>query len=141
MTATKSERPAWLDLFLISVGSLYLELAFLRLLASEIRVFAHVKNRPLLAAFIGLGLGFSSQRSAPFALWMFALFCLLLTGASAFGLAAPHRPDVVRDHHRPLRRHVAGLLPTGGGTGAWFERVPPLQADAVDVSGALLGSL
>jgi hypothetical protein len=188
MTAT-SKRPAWLDLFLISVGSLYLELAFIRLLASEIRVFAYFKNFPLLAAFIGLGLGCFVAGRRPIRLWMSALFSLLLTAAAAFSerlhltnLFFPDpslytwrgfilSPSVIQQAQvYPILGHFYGhvgngtlllligltsfaiiaalfaatslvFYPLGQVTGALFERVSPLRAYAVNVSGALLGSL
>lgn len=46
-----------IDLLLISFLALYLELILIRWLASEIRVFAYFKNFPLMAAFLGLGVG------------------------------------------------------------------------------------
>jgi len=45
------------DLFLISLLSLYFELVVIRWLSSEIRIFAYFKNIPLLACLFGLGLG------------------------------------------------------------------------------------
>jgi hypothetical protein len=47
-----------LKLALISFVSLFLELVIIRWLASEVRIFAHFKNLPLFAAFLGLGAGF-----------------------------------------------------------------------------------
>jgi hypothetical protein len=45
------------DLGLISFAALYFEMIVIRWLASDVRVFAYLKNLPLLAAFLGLGLG------------------------------------------------------------------------------------
>jgi SAM-dependent methyltransferase len=44
-------------LFLASVLGLYFELVLVRYLSTEIRVFAYLKNLPLIASFFGLGLG------------------------------------------------------------------------------------
>src|SRR6267143_350020 len=44
-------------LFGISFLCLYLELIVIRWLSSEIRIFAYLKNLPLMASFLGLGLG------------------------------------------------------------------------------------
>ncbi len=49
-------RPA-LELFVISMLSLYFELVVIRWLSSEIRIFAYFKNIPLMACLFGLGLG------------------------------------------------------------------------------------
>ena len=42
----------------LSFLGLFLELAIIRWLSSEIRIFAYFKNLPLLAAFLGFGAGF-----------------------------------------------------------------------------------
>ena len=55
-------RRAIFDLFLASALGLFLELVFIRWLASEIRVFAFYKNFALIGAFLGLGLGFAAAR-------------------------------------------------------------------------------
>jgi hypothetical protein len=72
------------QLFLISAGSLFLELVLIRLLASEIRVFAYFKNFPLLAAFIGLGVGCYVADKRPIRLWLSPLILLLLTLCAVF---------------------------------------------------------
>ncbi len=46
------------ELILISMLSLFCELMIIRWLATEMRIFAYFKNLPLMAAFLGLGLGF-----------------------------------------------------------------------------------
>lgn len=46
------------ELVLISTLSLFCELMIIRWLATELRIFAYFKNLPLMAAFLGLGLGF-----------------------------------------------------------------------------------
>lgn len=56
------KRRAFFDLFLISALGLFIELVFIRWVASELRVIAFYKNFALMAAFLGLGLGFALQR-------------------------------------------------------------------------------
>ncbi len=46
-----------LQLFLVGVATLFVELALIRWLATEIRVFAYFKNLTLIACFFGGGLG------------------------------------------------------------------------------------
>ncbi len=46
-----------LALFLTSFLALYLEMIVIRWVSSEIRIFAYLKNLPLIASFLGLGLG------------------------------------------------------------------------------------
>ncbi|MCP4539550.1 MAG: hypothetical protein GY832_20640 [Chloroflexi bacterium] len=49
----------WWPLFLISSLSLFFEMAVIRWMAAEVRLFAYFKNLPLLAAFLGLSIGFA----------------------------------------------------------------------------------
>ncbi len=51
-----SRSPAW-RLFLVSFLVLFLEVVLIRWVSTEIRVFAYIKNLPLLASFLGIGLG------------------------------------------------------------------------------------
>ncbi|MGA2416301.1 MAG: hypothetical protein ABSF59_17740 [Candidatus Sulfotelmatobacter sp.] len=46
-----------LPLFLASLAALYFELLIIRYLSTEVRVFANLKNLPLVASFFGIGLG------------------------------------------------------------------------------------
>src|SRR5271163_4321185 len=46
-----------LTLFLASMVTLYFELLIIRYVSSEVRVFANLKNLPLVASFFGIGLG------------------------------------------------------------------------------------
>jgi SAM-dependent methyltransferase len=57
-----SPRQRAVALILVSVLGLYFELVMIRLLGSEIKVFAFLKNVVLIAAFLGLGLGFFLAR-------------------------------------------------------------------------------
>jgi hypothetical protein len=49
----------WYPLFLISSAGLFLEMVVIRWLAAEVRLFSYFKNLSLLAAFLGLAIGFS----------------------------------------------------------------------------------
>lgn len=68
-----------LELFLISVLALFLELVVIRWLATEVRIFAYFKNLPLMAAFLGFGIGcFLHQRADKlFYIW-FPRLCVYL---------------------------------------------------------------
>jgi hypothetical protein len=46
-----------LQLVLISFAALFLELVVIRWLSTEVRIFAYFKNLPLMAAFLGFGVG------------------------------------------------------------------------------------
>ncbi|MFN8007717.1 MAG: hypothetical protein U0V70_11950 [Terriglobia bacterium] len=74
----------------MSSVSLFLELAVIRWLSSEIRIFAYFKNLPLMAAFLGFGVGFylheKADRLFP---WFPRLVCILtvvISAAIAFGI-------------------------------------------------------
>lgn len=61
MLSTVSYRRAishWYPLLLISSTSLFLEMAVIRWISSEVRLLAYFKNLSLLAAFLGLAIGF-----------------------------------------------------------------------------------
>jgi hypothetical protein len=79
-----------LELFLLSLIALFLELAVIRWLSSEIRIFAYFKNLPLMAAFLGFGVGFLLYERADKLLdWFPRLFfalVVIIAGAKGFGL-------------------------------------------------------
>src|SRR3972149_8055838 len=57
--AQLSSLQCWIPLFLISSLSLFIELAVIRWVAGEVRLFSYFKNFSLLAAFLGLAIGFA----------------------------------------------------------------------------------
>lgn len=67
------------DLFLISSLGLFVELIFIRWAASELRMLAFYKNFALIAAFLGLGLGFAFRRRRASSKLFERFFFLLLT--------------------------------------------------------------
>lgn len=75
------------ELVLLSLLSLFAELMIIRWLATEMRIFAYFKNLPLMAAFLGLGLGFIwTNRKTDFMRWS-ALSFLFLCGLLIMALA------------------------------------------------------
>lgn len=70
-----SERWSLPGLFLASALTLFAELALIRWVATEIRVFAYVKNLALLLCFLGFGLGCALARETP--RWTTAVKALL----------------------------------------------------------------
>ncbi len=62
-------------LFLASAITLFAELALIRWIATEVRVFAYVKNLALLLCFLGFGLGCALARQRP--RWQTAATALL----------------------------------------------------------------
>ena len=73
--ATRSDRWNLSTLFLASALTLFAELALIRWVATEIRVFAYVKNLALLLCFLGFGLGCALARQRP--RWQTAATALL----------------------------------------------------------------
>lgn len=69
------------DLFLISLLGLFVELVFIRWVASELRILAFYKNFALIAAYLGLGLGFAYRRQKS-ALPLFERYYFPLLAAS-----------------------------------------------------------
>ena len=55
-------KPA-IELFVISMLSLFFELVVIRWLSSEIRIFAYFKNIPLMACLFGMGMGMALSSS------------------------------------------------------------------------------
>src|SRR5438309_5727791 len=75
------------NLFGISFLCLYLELIVIRWLSSEIRIFAYLKNLPLIASFLGLGLGCAcAQRRRNLFKYFPFLMCLLCSVIALSGL-------------------------------------------------------
>lgn len=72
-------------LVLVSVLGLFFELVLIRLLGSEIKVFAFLKNVVLIGAFLGLGMGFFLSRQRIGLLPLFLPGAALLLASVALG--------------------------------------------------------
>src|SRR5512134_2054367 len=91
----------WWPLFLVSGLGLFFELAIIRWLSAEVRLLAYFKNFSLLAAFLGLGLGFGlvgrgrDYRRAFTPLLLLFVIIVLVAGrvSSQFGLTYPGGGD------------------------------------------------
>ena len=85
-------------LLLSTFGLLALELAFIRWLASQIRVFAYFSNLVLIAAFLGMGLGLGiAKKRGALRHWVLpAVFLLSIPAAAAeiLGLTQLTFPDL-----------------------------------------------
>lgn len=62
------------ELLSYSFIALFLELLIIRLVGTEIRIFAYLSNLVLLAAFVGMGLGMLTKRYLPLTITGFFLF-------------------------------------------------------------------
>jgi SAM-dependent methyltransferase len=87
--AGRSASRVRLTLFIASFSALFLELALIRYTGSQLRVFSFFKNVPLIAAYLGLGVGCALGAGRPrhvisFLLWFVPLAAFLAGGAFVF---------------------------------------------------------
>jgi SAM-dependent methyltransferase len=155
-----------LDLALISFVALYFEMIAIRWLASDVRVFAYLKNLPLLAAFLGLGLG-CARAGTGRAIWWFPPLCLvfaaIVAAAEPLGLVHLYFPQddvwAWNDANWQQQQLPAALLAArffavvlglfflvvalfaalGARLGALFDALPPTRAYAVNLAASLAG--
>ncbi len=162
-TPERRARLTW-ELFLVSFLALYAELVVIRWLASEIRVFAYFKNLPLMASFLGLGLGCARWRSQrrlfPWFPLLFGLLCLVAAYAEPLDLVRLRFPDQSvflwsSEGTLPFLQGakfvaiilviffltVAAFTALGEKIGELFDAFPPLTAYSINVAASLLGIL
>ncbi len=158
-----SLRDAWL-LFLASFLALYFELVVIRFLSAEVRVFAYLKNLPLIASFLGLGVGMILGK--PPRLWKrmfpFLAAALFLSTAYASNLHLTHVPFPNADYFvwgatqqgvhpflEALRYFltvstVTAVVVTlfvvpGGIVGQYLALLPPLRGYGINLAGSFAG--
>ena len=157
----------YLKLFLASFLALFFELVIIRYLSTEIRVFAYLQNLPLIASFLGIGLGMvighppKALRRA-FPLVVAALF-LAITFAGPLRLThlpMPQGDYVVwggpKEVDLPpmvlflqffgvimgvVTLIVAYFVELGGIVGEHLAKVPPLPGYGTNLAGSLAGIL
>jgi hypothetical protein len=67
----------YVDLFVASFISLYFEMLLVRWLAAEVRLFSYFKNLTMMAAFMGLAIGFAlAKRDKDYLQWFAPLLLL-----------------------------------------------------------------
>ncbi len=159
------KKPNSLLLFLSSFLALYFELVIIRYLATEVRVFAYLKNLPLIASFLGLGLGMTLGRPSRVLKRLFPFVAAILFFLMAFALQLhlTHLPFPVGDyfvwHYFPtegvsplmlsLRYFlvvfavmcliVAFFVVLGGFVGEQLALFPSLRGYGVNLAGSLVG--
>jgi hypothetical protein len=166
MPRTETALRKYAPLALISFVLLYLELVVIRWLASEIRIFAYFKNFPLLATFLGFGIGCilapRARNYFRFAPWLLlilaAVICFAPLGGyvhvtfiDPFEYYAIGRWDVAHPVRTLLTGFgvlvgvfalVVGLFVTlGEKLGECFNKVETLTGYTVNVTFSLLGGL
>lgn len=150
------------DLFLISFVSLYFELFIIRWLSGDVRFFTVFRTFPLVACFVGLGLGCALANPKIFKLCGIAV---LVTVAfekflAATGLRFEMFPSVgiyswqdMSVVNLPniflctvcvlfmLAGPFAAMTCIGAKLGELFNKFKPLTAYSIDVAGAIAGSI
>ncbi len=154
----------WWPLFLISSLGLFLETAVIRWIAAEVRLFSYFKNLPLLAAFLGLSIGFAlvgkGRDYRPAFAPLLGLFAVLVIAvgrvSSPRALAYPGGGDEFLWYTAPFSYWLALALflgtvlifflvtmflfiPLGQATGEEMARHAPIQAYIVNILASLMG--
>lgn len=166
MNRTKDDRrpdlPAEASLTLATFGLLALELAVIRWMSGQVRIFAYLNNVVLICAFLGMGLGVALSETRPrlrrLVLPAFVVFCGAVAVLRPLGLDQVTFPDLsiylwgaeVRAAWgsaflsllmiSTLLAGVVGcFLLSGVAVGYHFRRLPTLRAYSFDLLGSLLG--
>ncbi len=165
----KHDRRLYFELFYLSVLSLYLELFAIRWLSVDVRAFTIFRTFPLVACFVGLGLGYArgnakSVRLAAPALFLFAMVITITDKLQMTSLPflsdsvfqwtniMVNRPGGLLAHLAYLASFTAILLILlagpffysmfiGSRLGALFNQLSPLPAYALNLLGASIGSI
>lgn len=157
----ESWRPAW-RLGLCTFGILALELALIRWLSGQIRIFAYFSNLVLMAAFLGMGLGVAAGRQRPhlvkYCLPVLTALSILLAFSVELKVVHMVFPDpAVSLWGSDVSTSPAGFLAAtailmslfwvvtlifvlaAAPIGTLFNALPPLKAYSADLLGSLLG--
>lgn len=160
--AVTSERTRALRLGLATFAILALELAIIRWMSHQVRIFAYLNNVLLMASFLGMGLGVAIGRRRPrlieFALPSLVVLAAILTFSAQLHLLRIAFPDptlsiwgaeTLRGNEtfiKNLAKIVALFalvvwifLCAGSVVGPLFAGLRPLRAYTADLAGSLLG--
>lgn len=155
-------RQTSLRIALLTFSVLVLELAIIRWMSQQIRVFAYLNNLLLIGAFLGIGFGLGlARKHTTLIRWMLPLLTLLavlLAFSKATGLIDLSFPDISvalwgADGIRrggtfltalativALFLLVASVFSCAGNyLGVLFRDLPPLRAYSADLLGSFLG--
>lgn len=154
----------WWQLALISSIGLFLELAVIRWLSGEVRLFSYLKNISLLSAFLGLAIGFGIVgRGRDYKQAFPPLFCIFVLLVLAFGryispnaIAYPGDIEVSFWYTIPISYWTSLLsflgivlifflitmflfIPLGQATGEEMNKYKPTPAYIVNIGASLFG--
>ncbi len=159
--SNQSSQPVskFIELFLISFLSLFMELFVIRFLSCDIRLFTVFKTMPLIACFLGLGLGFGYQKkdAIKFTSIYLLLFVAMVVFLDYHGIGLCGFPSAVNCQWQFMEmttfRYYLLFIPAlllgpfmlcyaiGTRLGQLFIELPALKAYSVDLLGAICGSV
>jgi uncharacterized membrane protein YhdT len=150
--------PLRLQLFLATTAILALELAMIRWVSHQVRIFAYLSNVLLMGAFLGMGVGvLAGRRRASLFHWTLpslAVLVAVFTYAKPLGLMHLGFPDrAVALWNAPAESFAGSLtvvmllfalltwtfVCAGTIVGDLFSRIQSLQAYSYDLLGSLVG--
>ncbi len=158
----ESSKKLRLELFLISFVSLYFELLIIRWLSGDVRFFTVFRTFPLIACFVGLGLGCALANPKVFRMCGIAILAtvvfekiLAVTGIrfqmfpsegiySWQDMGAINLPNIMLCTEcvlLMLAGPFAVMTCIGAKLGELFNKFKPLTAYSIDVAGAIAGSI
>lgn len=165
MLSRKAASKSNVRLLLASFIALFFELLVIRYLSTEIRVFAYLKNLPLIASFFGLGMGmvFGKPPKRLSRAFPFVAAVLFLLAGFAIQLHLTHLPFPAGNYFAfttfsigrvwpgfllieyvaivvaILMLVVAFFVVLGGILGQEFSRFEPLRGYSINLVGSLAG--
>lgn len=161
LSASPSNTSRLGELFLVAFAILALELAIIRWMAQQVRLFGYLSNVLLIGSFLGLGLGIGLGARRPrlfaFTLPVLALLAAILALAGPLGLIRLSLPDDAIQMwglagSGPFVRNlmivvglfsvvVAVFVCAGSRMGEIFSKTDSLPAYSADLGGSLAGVL
>lgn len=153
------------ELFFLSVASLLIELVVIRWMSSDVRAFSVFKTFPLIACFIGLGVGYASAKDElyKFTPLLMLIFVGIMRLADIQGVSLMPFPSMSVFYWHDLVTSTTQLWFTVGvfmlvllylllgpfylmvclGTrlGRLFNEQKPLEAYCLNIAGAVVGSV
>ncbi len=162
-----SKKHLYLELFVLSIVSLYLELLVIRWLSADFRAFTVFKTFPLVTCFVGLGLGYAntshSDKAFKWSLWLLAGFVAILQFCVYIGFwhwtfpsIGVYQWELAKYDGSPLYLYLpkfigvllvllgapfAVMFAIGTRLGELFNATKPLRAYGINLLGAILGSI
>jgi hypothetical protein len=161
--ADSDRRRRYVDLFVASFIGLYFEMLLVRWLAAEVRLFSYFKNLTMMAAFMGLGIGFALvKRDRDYLPWFVPLLLVYVPLVLVISQMTGYKGIVIPEGGEYVWRTatlspvistpvfalmvvlffiytMVVLLPLGQLTGRLMEGLPPLWAYIVNILGSLMG--